>query len=274
MGARPRPGSSRSGRLLALVVASALLGGCALGGSDASPGSDDRDSLPRDLAAEPERLLPAEVPTPVFPTGEPPEEDPGPEEAGATGSGSGGGGGGGNDEKDQVDAAGVFPPPPPGGQGSTTTRLVQVEDAAGDSGHDTAYADGVRLTVMETDDRAVITVDVAGDVPNPLPTNEVMGVGVDLFTGTSRESDHQVFADGSDEGWFAYLHTPRGIVEFPGQFRLGGQRMVFEIPWSALGNPRTGRVSAFADWSRGGEAARNPFSEDFVPDSGTRTFSR
>ena len=204
------------------------------------------------------------------------EEDAGADEGegeGATTNG-GGGSGKGKGKKDAFDQADVFPPPPPGGQGSTSTRLLQVDDGAGDSGHDTAYADAVRLTVVETDDRAVVTVDVAGGIPDPLPPDEVMGVGVDLFLGTSNESDYQLFADGSDDGWFAYLHTPDGIAGFPGTFRLGGQRMVFEIPWSAVGNPTSGRISAFADWSRSGGAALNPFSEDFVPDSGTRSFSR
>lgn len=129
------------------------------------------------------------------------------------------------------------------------------------------------MTVIDTGRRARIVVDAGAPFPERLADGEVMGLGVDLFRGAGSESDYQVFADGSSEGWFAYLQTPRGFVSFPGSFLIGGRRMVFEVPWPALGRIRGDNFSAFLDWSKRA-VPLNQSGQDRAPDSGTSPFRR
>ena len=117
-------------------------------------------------------------------------------------------------------------------------------------------------------------MDLAAAVPTKLPENEVMGVGVDLFKADTQESDYQVFGSGSDEGWEAFLHTPKGLQTFTGRFFVGSSRIVFELRWADLGNITGTRFSSFVDWSRSTVGPIALSSSDKAPDRSRASFSR
>lgn len=146
------------------------------------------------------------------------------------------------------------------------TRIGSVRDPAGDpEGAGPAYADLREVEVADGGGNARLTLVMAGPLPSRVTDNETFGAGVDFFRSlTQNESDYQVFVDGSPDGWFAYLHDGERYLRYPGSFALGGNRLVFTLPWSALGNRRNGRFSAFADWTRQAPGD-NPFSEDHAP---------
>ena len=147
-------------------------------------------------------------------------------------------------------------------------------DSGGDAGTPTPYADLTAVTVEDDGWNARVTVRFAGDVPSRLPGDEVLGVGVDFYRSAAQlESDYQLFADGQPDGWYAYLHTPDGFVKYPGTFGVGGNRLVFTVPWNALGGPRSGTFSAFADWTRAATPT-NLSGEDHAPDVGTAAYAR
>ena len=144
--------------------------------------------------------------------------------------------------------------------------MVRQKDAAGDHGTAAAsYADAVTLAVETAEEHVRVTVELGDQPPAALANGEVMGVGVDFFErSVAVESDYQLFADGSSDGWNAYFETPGGRVRYPGTLTLGRNKLVWELPWSALGGKRSLHVSAFADWSNG----QGAFGEDFLPDIG------
>lgn len=95
-----------------------------------------------------------------------------------------------------------------------------------------------------------------------------MGIGIDFYRNADGvESDYQLFVDGGSDGWFAYLHTPSGFVDYPGSFRLGGGRLVFQVPMESLDGLTATQTSGFLDWSRSG-AVVNSASSDAAPNSG------
>ena len=122
--------------------------------------------------------------------------------------------------------------------------------------------------------RVTVVLDAA--LPRRAADGETFGIGVDLYhRGTGRESDYQLFADGEPDGWFAYLDTPRGFVKYPGTFGLGGNRLVFTVPWSSVGNPSEGRFSGFVDWTRRSNGITgNKASNDYAPTVATKVYSR
>lgn len=173
---------------------------------------------------------------------------------------------------ESVSSASGRPPP-----GASPVRFVvagSAGDPRGDAGDAApAYADLTRALIEDGNGRARITVSVAGVIPQILPEGEVAGVGVDLFARSSEESDYQLFADGSADGWTPYLHGPKGVAPLPGSFDIQERRLAFVLEWRFLGGLKRGRFSAFADWSRTGPL-RNSASEDHAPDSGTSPFYR
>jgi len=110
-----------------------------------------------------------------------------------------------------------------------------------------------------------VTVVVAGRLPGQVPSGDTLGIGVDFMrTVAQTEGQYQLFVDGEADGWFAYLRGPRRYITYPGTFAVGQDRVVFTVPWSSLGNRRSGRFNAFADWTKA-TGDPHPYSEDHAP---------
>jgi hypothetical protein len=132
----------------------------------------------------------------------------------------------------------------------------------------------ISVSIEDNGDDARVIVDVATDIPATLAEGEVMGIGVNLVRDPNQsESDFQLFADGGSDGWFAYLQTPDGFIDYPGQFRLGGNRIVFQVPWVSIGGMPSGEFDAFVDWSRE-RPVLNAAASDRAPNRGRASFTR
>ena len=154
---------------------------------------------------------------------------------------------------------------------------ARVDDAAGDASGVGAsppqYADARLLVVEAVGQRARVTVQLAGAVPAALAEQEVVGIGVDFFRSGASESDYQLFADGGSDGWRAFLQTPDGFIDYPGDFRLGGDTVQFEVPWSSLGGLPRGTVRLFVDWGKPTIAGLVTRTADSAPDRGQAPLS-
>jgi hypothetical protein len=248
-----------------LFVTLALLSGC-----QTSTPEGPSEKPHRNLAVTPEALPPAATPagTPSGSPGKPgPTARPG-SSAPATAPASPGAPG--------PTTAAPTRTAEPGGPTYGPFRAVgRADDRRRDAGAATAaYGDITSVTIEDDGTYVRATLWFDGPVPTRLPENEVLGVGVDFFRSTVQlESDYQLYADGQPEGWFAYLHTPKGFVKYPGTFGIGGNRVVFTVPWSSLGSPSSGAFSGFADWTERGPTA-NTAGEDHAPDLGNATYAR
>lgn len=246
-----------------MLAAAVLLSGCVVGSTD-EPSADPR----RDLAATPQSLPPGSA----LP-GSPGASLPGASSAPASGAPSSG-------ASSAPAAGGRSSAPAPGYTRSAAPgapyRVVGTRsDRSRDAGGTTpGYADLLGVTIEDNGANARVTMRFAAPVPTKLPADETIGTGVDFYRNALQtESDYQLFADGQPDGWYAYLHTPKGFVKYPGTFGIGGDRLVFTVPWSALGSPTKGDFSAFTDWTRSATPS-NLAGEDYLPDIGHATYSR
>ena len=188
---------------------------------------------------------------------------------GSGGGGSGGSGSGGGDGSGGGGGGGSQPAPSPAP--APYTPVADVGDGDADaSGKSPAYADIRQLLIQSNGTNARVTVAVAGQIPGALGEGEVQGIGIDFYRSDDRESDYQLFATGEDDGWQAFLHTPNGVVQFPGSFAFGGRVFVFEVPWRDLGGRKPADVNMFVDWSRRATPL-NDIGNDRAPNSGRVT---
>ena len=244
------------------VLALLLLTGCALG-SDGT--SDVSDTPRRDLAGRPAAPAPA--------SGQP--SSAAPSSPGASAEASAAGPSAGLSPAPGT-PAGTSAPQAPGASPAAPYRQIAVlDDVSGDSGLGTPpYADLRRLTLADNGPSARVTVDLGGRLPAKAAVGEAIGIGVDLYrTAGQREGDYQLFADGGPDGWFAYLHSPKGFVRYPGTFALTANGLVFTVPWRSLGGTAQGRFSAFADWTRRGTTG-NDAGNDRAPLLGNTAYAR
>src|SRR5439155_23212034 len=114
---------------------------------------------------------------------------------------------------------------------------------------------------------------MSGAVPLATASGEAEGVGVDIFRMNDNDSDYQLFADGESDGWYGYLQGPSGLVAYPGTLSVGGDRLVFQVPWASIGGRVAARVSVFVDWSKSAAATVAVSGHDRVPDAGTGRMS-
>lgn len=252
-------GPASAGPLRVLLAALLLvsMAACKVGGSKKEP--DTERGMPKGLAAKPEPLVEPGSSTTV--PGQPGVTTPG--SPGTTAGGS-----------TQTTSGG------PGGTGTTVPprpyrSLASSSDRIGDQSglqQKPAYADLASLRLEDDGELARFTVELAAPLPSPLGPDEVMGIGVDLFRG-GEESEFQVFADGASEGWLAYYSDNKGFHKFPGTFQLGGNKLVFTLPWSMLGGRQPGTLTAFCDWTTSEGIALAPATSDRMPDSGTISFA-
>jgi hypothetical protein len=250
--------------LLATAAACLALSGCAAAGGVPSTSETPR----RDLAARPSYAASAPAPTGAATATAPPGATATSATSGTTASN------GGTTNTTNTTNGGTAT-----SAGSTAPYrdFVSLTDPSGDAGVGApAYVDLRGVTLADTGTMLLATVTLDGFVPRVAEPADTIGIGVDLYPpGTGRESDYQLFADGEPDGWFAYLQTPRGFVHYPGTFAVTGNRLVFTVPLTSVGSPDTGRVSAFADWSRRSSSVTgNPSSNDYAPTLGTTSYSR
>ncbi len=259
------PGFGRAlGFLLAAGLSGCAVGGCAVGGSD----SGFSDKPDRELAGRPSALPSGRVAPVASGTATPPASGA-PVRPGAGSARPSGG------ATTSAPSGGPTPTREPGGEPVTWRTVAEISDPAGDEEGDAPpYGDLAGVRLEEGGKWLRVTIFMQGAVPRQLPADEVLGTGIDFFRSlTQTESDYQLYVDGQPDGWFAYLHTPRGFVKYPGTFGIAANRLEFVIPWSAIGNPSSGRYSGFADWTRK-VPVQNQSGEDHAPLIGSAEFNR
>jgi len=239
---------------VAVLAAVVLLGGCATGGYKAPKAADGRD---RAFAAPAQQL----------------NTDP------ATGPGTTNGGEPpttGRDSGSTPVGPGATAPGQPAQPAATPAArtLVDLTDASADAGPAApAYADVRGVRVEDLGDTIRVTVATSGAIPAKTASGEVEGVGFDIYRSNANDSDYQLFADGESDGWYGYLQGPKGLVAFPGTLSIGGDKLVFQVPWASIGGRAAARISVFADWSKSAVAAVALSGHDRAPDAGTAQVS-
>ena len=258
---RPRsargPASAGPFRVAALGLAIAILAtGSACKVGKGTSDEDAQNALPKRLGAKPAIVDPAGAPPPR------PTPVTGPD--GSTSTTQGGG-------------ANPSSPTPKPGTATTTPpaapfrTVATTADPMRDAGLEAPpYDDLISLRIDDNGTSVRFTVEFTGAVPAQLPQGEIMGVGVDVFHG-QKESSFQVFAEGSVQGWLAYLQVGEDFVKYPGTFELAGNKLVFAVPWADVGGRKAGSMAAFADWSKEG-AVLASVGADKAPDRGATGF--
>lgn len=121
------------------------------------------------------------------------------------------------------------------------------------------YAEITRATVEGLGQNVRLTMTFAANVPQAMPDNNTFFNAGFRFDGPE-DDDPYVYADADDQGWKP--STKSG--NYPGSFSVTGPKIVFELPWSALGGARSFKWYGNDSWVNSGLVTTS-YSFDEVP---------
>lgn len=112
-----------------------------------------------------------------------------------------------------------------------------------------------------------VTITFRGQLPQKMPDDKTYMVAGFGLTGPKGQTQGYAFgASADDNGWSPYGGGKDG-KEFPGEFSVSGDTVVFVIPWPAVEGPRSFDWYAQASWFRS-LAGTTHYSLDAVPNDG------
>lgn len=117
-----------------------------------------------------------------------------------------------------------------------------------------------------------VTITFRADLPERMPDKKTYMIAGMGFTQGKKEEGYGFGASADVDGWTPYAGSKsEGGGEFPGTMSIDGPTIVFTIPWSALGGPRSFEWYAQASWFKS-LAATTHYSLDIVPNDGPARF--
>jgi hypothetical protein len=109
------------------------------------------------------------------------------------------------------------------------------------------YADMTRASIKGNGQSVELTVTFAETVPQVMPDgNTFMAVG---FRFEGKRNKPYVYADGDKSGWTPGINSSES---YPGEFSVSGNKMVFTLPWAALGGAQKFKWYANDSWVKSG----------------------
>ncbi|MDQ4124530.1 MAG: hypothetical protein M3134_02875 [Actinomycetota bacterium] len=150
----------------------------------------------------------------------------------------------------------------------TASVVVTEPDADADkSGVAPEFADILSTRVEGDGPNLRVTITFRGQLPQKMPDEQTYMVAGFGLTGPKGQSQGYAFGASADaKGWTAY-GGGKDDKEFPGEFSVSGDTVVFVIPWSAVEGPRPFDWYAQASWFRS-LAGTTHYSLDAVPNDG------
>lgn len=150
----------------------------------------------------------------------------------------------------------------------TASVLVTEPDPDADkSGVAPEFADILSTRVEGAGANLRVTIVFRGQLPQKMPDEQTYMVAGFGLTGPKDESQGYAFGASADaEGWTPY-GGGKDSREFPGEFSISGDTIVFVIPWSAIGGPHAFEWYAQSSWFKS-LAGTTHYSLDAVPNDG------
>jgi hypothetical protein len=133
-------------------------------------------------------------------------------------------------------------------KGSTDVALALASrsDPSGDGevkGEVPAYAEMTGASIRGLGDDVELTVTFAESLPEKMPDEDTsMSVRFQL---TGRDDAPYLYADGDKKGWAAGINA---WDEYPGEFWMAGNKLIFRLPWDALGGAQRFEWYANDSW--------------------------
>ena len=154
----------------------------------------------------------------------------------------------------------------------TASVVVTEPDPDADkSGIAPEFADILSTRVEGAGPNLRVTITFRGQLPDKMPDDKTYMVAGFGLTGPKDEPQGYAFGASADqEGWTPYGGGKDG-KEFPGEFSISGDTIVFVIPWSAIEGPRPFEWYAQASWFKS-LAGTTHYSLDALPNEGPAKF--
>lgn len=150
----------------------------------------------------------------------------------------------------------------------TASVLVTEPDPdAEKSGIAPDFADILSTRVEGVGPNLRVTIIFRGTLPEKMPDGQTyMVAGFGMTPPKSKAQGYAFGASADTKGWTPYGAGNDG-KDYPGQFSLSGDTIVFTIPWSAIDGPRSFEWYAQTSWFKS-IAQTTHYSLDALPNGG------
>ena len=128
-----------------------------------------------------------------------------------------------------------------------SSRVEEPGSDAKKNGLPPGYAELLSAEIQGLGDTFRFTMTFDGDVPQQLPkdTYMVLGLGV---TGRQEDEGFAFGINGDEKRWRPYAGGKGGSSDFPGTFEIRGNQVILVLPWSSVEGPRAFDWYANASW--------------------------
>ena len=133
---------------------------------------------------------------------------------------------------------------------SLARASVAIADPATDAksqGIPPRYTEVAEARIEGLGKRVRLTISYAAAVPERVGKEQYMVVAFGI-TGQKEGEGHGIGAVANEKGWEPYAGAKGENEKFPGSFRISGNEIVFEVPWSYINGPRAFEWYASSGW--------------------------
>lgn len=128
-----------------------------------------------------------------------------------------------------------------------SSRVEEPGSDAKKSGLPPSYAELLSAEIQGLGDNFRLTLTFDGDVPQRLPEDTYMVVGLGV-TGRKEDEGFAFGINGDHKSWRPYSGSKGKASEFPGTFDIDGNRVILVLPWSTVEGPRRFEWYANSSW--------------------------
>ncbi|MFN2587664.1 MAG: hypothetical protein ABR613_06070 [Actinomycetota bacterium] len=151
---------------------------------------------------------------------------------------------------------------------SASVLVTEPDPDAEKSGLPPDFADILSTLVEGSPKSFRVTITFRGELPERMPDDKTYMVAGVALAGDKRHDGYAFGAQADADGWTPYGGSKDGgAAGYPGTFSLQGAKLVFTVPWSAVGGPRPFEWYSQGTWFRS-LAGTTHYSADNVPNEG------
>lgn len=150
---------------------------------------------------------------------------------------------------------------------NASVLVTEPDPDAEKSGLVPEYAEVLSVRIQGLGEQFRVTMTFRAPLPEAMPDDKTYMIAGMGLTETRKDEGFAFGASAGTSGWTPYAGQKGEGGKFPGTFSIAGRTVVFTMPWSAIGGPRSFDWYSQASWFKS-LANTTHYSLDILPNDG------